>query len=132
MLHPIIRNIAFAVALAFTGASFATPAQAAFVTTDQALQQSSPAAQHRADFQAALARDDVRGTLGQWGIGSDEASARVQAMSDVEILAMASNIQNDPAGQGAGGAIIGAAVTVFIVLLITDILGFTNVFGFVR
>ncbi len=132
MMKTSIKSTAFAVAVALGSVSFTVPAQAAFVTTDQALQQVSPAAQHRAAFQAAIARDDVRDTLSQWGVSQDEASARVQAMSDAEIIAMADTIESDPAGQGVGGAIIGAAVTVFIVLLITDILGFTNVFGFVN
>lgn len=132
MMKTSIKSTAFAVAVALGSVSFTVPAQAAFVTTDQALQQVSPVAQHRAAFQAAIARDDVRDTLGQWGVSQDEASARVQAMSDAEIMAMADTIESDPAGQGVGGALIGAAVTIFIVLLITDILGFTNVFGFVN
>jgi hypothetical protein len=37
-----------------------------------------------------------------------------------------------PAGGSAVGAIVGAAVLIFVILLITDILGFTNVFSFVN
>ncbi len=37
-----------------------------------------------------------------------------------------------PAGGSAVGAIVGAGLVIFIVLLITDILGYTNVFTFVR
>lgn len=132
MMTTSIKSTALAVAIALGGMTFTVPAQAAFVTTDQALQQTSPAAQHRAAFQAALARDDVRDTLGKWGVSQEEASARVEAMSDAEIMAMAENIENDPAGQGVGGALIGAAVTIFVILLITDILGLTNVFNFVN
>jgi len=32
----------------------------------------------------------------------------------------------------AGGDIIGVLFTVFVILLVTDILGFTNVFSFTR
>jgi len=37
-----------------------------------------------------------------------------------------------PAGGSAIGTIVGAAVLIFLVLLITDILGFTHVFSFVN
>jgi hypothetical protein len=37
-----------------------------------------------------------------------------------------------PAGQDAATAVIGAAVTIFIILLITDILCLTHVFNFTR
>jgi hypothetical protein len=35
-----------------------------------------------------------------------------------------------PAGGGALGTIVGAALIIFIVLLLTDIFGFTDVFSF--
>ena len=37
-----------------------------------------------------------------------------------------------PAGGGAVGAVVGAALLVFLILLLTDILGFTDVFPFVK
>ena len=51
-------------------------------------------------------------------------------MSDDEVAQLAERIDSMPAGQGAVGAVIGAAVLIFIVLLITDLLGFTSVFPF--
>ncbi len=54
----------------------------------------------------------------------------VAALSDAEVAKLASDIKTSPAGQGAIGAIVGAALLIFIVLLITDLLGFTSVFGF--
>ncbi len=41
---------------------------------------------------------------------------------------MATQIENAPAGSG----IIGAIILVFLVLLLTDILGFTKVYPFTR
>jgi hypothetical protein len=52
-------------------------------------------------------------------------------MSDDEILKISSEIDTLPAGGDLGG-IVGAVVFVFVVLLITDILGLTKVFGFTR
>jgi len=44
---------------------------------------------------------------------------------------LAATVDRLPAGGSAVGALIGAGVLIFIVLLITDILGFTHVFPFV-
>jgi len=53
----------------------------------------------------------------------------VAALSDDEVGKLAANIDALPAG---GADIIGAILLVFIVLLITDILGFTKIFPFTR
>ena len=45
---------------------------------------------------------------------------------------MADQIERLPAGGSAIGVIIGAALIVFLVLLATDILGYTDVFPFVK
>ena len=62
----------------------------------------------------------------------DEATARVAALSDAEIGQIADRLDSLPAGQDAATAIIGAAVTIFIILLITDLLCLTSVFNFTR
>lgn len=64
------------------------------------------------------------------GVDPEEAKERVAALSDDEISQLAERINSDPAGQSAVGAIVGAALIIFIVLLVTDLLGFTNVFDF--
>jgi hypothetical protein len=66
------------------------------------------------------------------GIDSNEAKARIDSLSDSEAIAAAEKIKQLPAGGDALGALIGAALIVFLVLLITDILGFTDVFPFVK
>lgn len=79
-----------------------------------------------------LERADVNERLGAMGIRADEARARADALSDNEVLAASDRIEHMPAGGDAFGAIIGAALLVFIVLLITDILGLTKVFSFTK
>jgi hypothetical protein len=104
------------------------PAQAGMVGTDRIVEQRAGSARDRvADF---LARDDVRARIGALGISPGEADARVAALSDDEIDAIAARIDELPAGQGAVGAVVGAALIVFLVLLVTDLLGLTHVFGF--
>ena len=63
----------------------------------------------------------------RWGDGF------VAPLSDEEAAQLARQIDNLPAGADAGiGPIVGAIVLVFLVLLITDLLGLTKVFPFTR
>jgi len=79
-----------------------------------------------------MQREDVRGQLQAFGVDPAEAEQRVAALSDAEIAKIAGQIPEDPAGQSALGVVVGAAIVIFVVLLITDILGLTNVFSFVN
>ena len=78
-----------------------------------------------------IAKKEVRDTLISQGIDPLEAKSRVDSLSDAEVIRMAEHVENMPAGGSAFGVIVSAALIVFIVLLITDILGYTNVFPFV-
>lgn len=106
-------------------------AQAALVGTDQ-LVEPSQAEADRAFVATFIARQDVRDEMRRMGVSPDEAAERVAVMSDVEIKRVAEEIKQAPAGQGAAGAVIGAIVTIFIILLVTDLLGLTDVFPFVK
>ena len=77
-----------------------------------------------------MARDDVRQELVNQGVDPDEAITRVAALSDAEISQIAQRIDQLPAGEGAVGAVVGALLLVFIILLITDVAGVTDVFDF--
>jgi hypothetical protein len=78
---------------------------------------------------AALERDDVRAQLAARGVSLGEAQARVAALTDAEAAELAARIDALPAG---GVDILGVALVVFLVLLITDILGYTKIFPFTR
>lgn len=106
-------------------------AQAGLVSTD-ALIGSTQAADDRARVLSFLERDQVREQIRSLGVDPDEATARVNALSDVEISKLAGHIDTLPAGQSIVGPIIGGIVIIFLVLLVTDILGLTNIFPFVR
>jgi hypothetical protein len=79
-----------------------------------------------------IERSEVQKQLEAWGVNPDEAKARVDCLSDQEIERIAARIDQLPAGSGALGTIVGAALIIFLVLLLTDILGFTDVFSFVK
>jgi hypothetical protein len=88
--------------------------------------------QARNDLNRILARQDVHDVLVSHGIDPVEAKARVDSLSDEEVMRLYDRIGNLPAGGSDFGIIIGAMVVIFIVVLITDILGYTNVFTFVK
>ena len=81
---------------------------------------------------SVLAREDVKTALISQGIDIKEAEARIYSLTDAEIVRLADQIEAAPAGGGAIGIIVGAAVVIVIVLVITDILGFTDVFTFIK
>jgi len=102
--------------------SVSLPAQADMLPTDSAI------TAERASVEAFLARADVAKALQAHGVSSADALARVATMSDEEISELNGRIDQLP----AGGDILGIIFTVFIILLVTDILGFTKVFPFTR
>ena len=79
-----------------------------------------------------LAREDVQASLVAQGIDPLEAKARVDSLSDAEVVSLADQIEELPAGGSTLGIIVGTLLIVFIVLLITDILGYTDVFPFFK
>lgn len=96
--------------------------------------QSALAADHagtdRERINEILARADVQDQLLKQGVDLDEVETRVAALSDSEAQQMAEQLEQLPAG--AGGGVVGALFAVFIILLITDILGLTDVYPFTR
>lgn len=105
-------------------------AQAAIVGTHQLIQQQSQT-QQRQTIVAFLDRAEVQQELQNLGVSLDDAKDRVANLTDTEVQMLSGNIEQLPAGADPFGLIIGTAVYIFVILLITDILGFTNVYSFV-
>lgn len=104
-------------------------ARAELVTTEAALAGASGV---RDQVRALLARDEVTRELRELGIDPAQARDRVEALSDAELAVIAGRLDRLPAGGSAVGAIVTALLIVFIILLITDIVGVTDVFPFVK
>ncbi len=112
----------------------ATPYQpllAAMVPTEATIYQIK-AQDARDHLKTLISENDIKRSLISQGIDPDEATARVDSLSDSEVMEVADKIEQLPAGGDAIGAVIAASVIVFLVLLITDILGYTDVFPFVK
>lgn len=106
-------------------------ARAGLVATEQLITERT-ASEDRARVLNFLQRDDVRKHLTTLGVRAEEAAARVAALSDAEIRTIAGHVDTVPAGQSAIGVVVGAIVLIFIILLVTDLLGLTDIFPFVK
>ena len=111
------------------GAGLPLPAHAALIGTEQLLQGDSSA---RAKISAFLARGEVRRELAARGVDPSDVQARVAALSDDQARELAARIDQLPAGGDGVGDVLGAILLIFVILLITDILGLTKVFPFTR
>ncbi|MBC7538004.1 MAG: PA2779 family protein [Bacteriovorax sp.] len=89
--------------------------------------------QSREDFITYIKNEDVQKYLIKLGVDPKEALNRVSSLSNAEIKDLSNQIKKAQAGGDFGvGGLIGALVFIFIVLLITDIVGLTKFFSFTR
>ena len=101
-------------------------AEAAMVTTDQVIEDST-AADDRARVMDFMARADVRRELETLGIDPDEAVRRTATLSDDEIRQIASYVDELPAGQAAGDnamvVVLAGVIVVYIIVIVAIIYG---------
>jgi hypothetical protein len=107
------------------------PAHAAMIQTSEVMQQESRDLDKQR-LMSMLERKEVQQKLESWGVDPNEAKSRINGLTDQELARISDRMQTLPAGGDALGTIVGAAVLIFIILLITDILGLTDVFSFVN
>ena len=121
---PIIKTLIVCLVLTF---GFNVTGYAAMVTTEQ-LTQSSDNSLARDEMRSLLNRDELREQLTDLGVDHQQALLRLDSMTNEEISVLAGNLENLP----AGGDLLTAAAFVFIVLLFTDLMGYTDIFPFVK
>lgn len=117
-----------AASLVFSGMAQAAPS--ALIGTEQAavaMQAVAPSETH-ARLQTVLDRADLAAALQARGVSPEQLRARINALTDAEATQLLAQIDQAP----AGGDVLGLVFTVFIILLVTDILGLTKVFPFTR
>ena len=86
----------------------------------------------RSRITAFLNRQEIIEVFSKQGIDPLEAKKRVASLTDQEVSQICKVLDQLPAGGDGVGAVVGAAVFIFLVLLITDLLGLTHVFPFVN
>jgi hypothetical protein len=105
--------------------------QAALVGTAQILKQNHQNVD-RDRLRAILVRSEVRAQLEAWGVDSQIAKARIDSLTNEEVADIVDRLDQLPAGGDGFGTLVGAALLVFIILLVTDLLGLTDIFPFVK
>jgi len=122
------RTMTFGIAAQLLIATqFATMAEAKMISTDTAIS-GQFAETNRAVLLDELQRADVREELVRQGLDPAEVEARLAALTDAEIQQTLSQMEEGSAGAG----IVGTLGTIFIILLVTDLLCLTRLFNFTR
>lgn len=102
-------------------------AQAAMVSNSQ-FAQSAEQQQGKAALMQTLARADVQAKLSEMGVDSADIAKRINGLTADEV----SQLNQKMAELPAGGDALGIIVLIFLVFIITDIIGATDVFPFVH
>jgi hypothetical protein len=132
MLRKIIKPVSFFLVFSFLLLDFSVQAAKAQMIDTNTVLSVNTSESNRAQVNAFLQREDVQAAMQQQGVDAVEAQKRVASLSDAELARISQAMEQLPAGGSAVGAIVGAALFIFVVLLITDLLGLTNVFSFVN
>jgi uncharacterized protein DUF6627 len=116
------------VAMSVAFLNMAQAVQAELIATDQVAVVAGTA-KDRVLVNETILRPELQAKLQEFGVSLKDAQARVAALTDQEVSALARQIETAPAG---GTDVLAFVLVIFIVLLITDIMGFTTVFPFVK
>ena len=126
LIHKMKRFISLLMVTALVGGQ-AMPLQAAMVGTDSVVQQQQSQFD-REQLVQLLDRSEVQQQLVAMGVDVDDAKQRVAQMTDDEVQQLNAQLGELP----AGGDVLGIAFLVFLVFVITDIMGATDIFPFVH
>jgi hypothetical protein len=120
----IQRTIALLLTICLVSLPMAQSAQAAIITTDQAIELSDRTSQI-ARINEALARESVQEVLVTLGVDPVDASARVDSLTAEELHLLESRLADLPAG---GTGVVEVIGIVAIVLIVLELLNVTNFF----
>jgi hypothetical protein len=120
----VSRTIACALIVSIIGLGMPSSSLASIVSTEE-----TRAGLQRDQVIRVLERSEVRDRMQALGVDADAARARVAALSDDEVASLANQLDQLPAG---GSDVLTAIVVVFLILIITDLLGLTDIFPFTK
>ena len=126
-MRKIRQFIVYTLIFTFNWTALTGPASAAMISS-QALAQASQREATEAKVLQALSRPALVRQMEMLGVDPAAARDRVAALTDDELAALDQKLDSLP----AGGDVLGALLFVFVLLLVTDILGLTKVFPFTR
>lgn len=111
------------VALALTTVGIQAPVMADMVGTP-ALAMQAELQMQRNDVRTFMARDDVRQAMLGYGVNAADIDARINNLTESELLQIQNQMDMLPAGGNAVGLILG----VILIFVLLDLLGATNIF----
>lgn len=124
----LTKPVSHLVVLGLLALTLHLPAANAALVGTEAVVSAAQAQQNRERLVSALNRADVKDQLVARGVDPAQVHARLDSLTDEEVQTLAAKMDQLP----AGGDALGVLVFIFVLLLITDILGFTNVYPFVK
>jgi hypothetical protein len=119
----IVNTLILVFLLNITIFFFAQPVRAEIIGTQKLLEMQQRNNQID-QIDQFLARSEVRKQLIQWGVDPADAQTRVTALSSEELQLVAEQLETLP----AGGSVLAVVGGVFVVLLILELVGVTNIF----
>jgi len=124
-MHSVLWKKAgiFMLVINFIFTTYPAASYAGMVGTDELLAPASRGEQ-MSEIRSVLAREDVRTQMLELGVSPTDVDVRLDSLTDSELAQLSAGIDELP----AGGSIIWVIGVVFIVLLILDLVGVTNVF----
>jgi len=126
--HKLRRRFVPLLLLSFLVLNITLPAaQAGMIGTAQ-VAASRSGQEQREQLTRLLQREELAAQLRARGVTTEQVQARVAALSDREVSAIVGQLDRLP----AGGDFLAIAAFLFLVLLATDIAGFTEIFPFVK
>ena len=102
------------------------------IETDATMDITVQGQEARNTIKSILAREDAQAVLRAQGINPLEAGARVDSLTDAEAVRIAGKIEELPAGGNFFFGLLVAVGIIVLVLAITDAMGYTDVFTFIR
>ena len=104
---------------------------AALIDTETIID-SSHSQKARDQLMQFIAREDIQKALIANGIDPMEAEARINTLSDEEVIRISDQIEKLPAGGGAAEFLLIMLLILILVFVILDLSGVTDVFTFIK
>lgn len=123
---PIRKVGSLLLAASLLGAQVA-PVQAAMIGTGQLLA-AEQGRLDRARLSSLLEREDLQQRLAALGVDVNDAKSRVAGLTDAEVAQINQRLAELP----AGGDVLGVIVLIFVIFVITDVIGATDIFPFIH
>jgi hypothetical protein len=123
------RPIVHLLLVSFLGMNMILPTARADIVGTAEVLGAQPGTEQHGRLQALLERADVAERLQALGVSPADVRERVARLSDEEVAAIDGKLERLPAG---GSDVLGFILVIFLVLLFTDLMGWTDVFPFVK